>query len=243
MYKRQVFTIRYESNGTTFRKMLLFINKRAMLTLGGPSHTIASTLDVILEEFFKAERSDSNEPSLEEELNKDYAENFLKTYELIPGDPREPGSKRFSVEPLWKNPATMPPYDLERGPKEAFRRFLALERKINLVKNSKLKDGYHSLMEKHIANRMLEEFGSFDDLKEDFYDSVFDPSKKEEFLALDPTHLVIQPSKQNHKIRTTVDYSNLNVLFFRGKNMLPPIHEKVAGLRCHTIGLNSIFCC
>ena len=59
-----------------------------------------------------------------------------------------------------------------------------MERKINLVKNSKLKDGYQSSMEKHIANGMLEEFGSFDDLKEDFYDSVFDPSKKEEFLVL-----------------------------------------------------------
>ena len=120
----------------------------------------------------------------------------------------------------------MPPYDSERGTKEALRRFLALERKINLVKNSKLKDGYHSSMQKHIANGMLEEFGSFDDLKEDFYDSVFDPSKTEEFLALAPTHLVIQPSKQNHKIRTTVDYSNLNGLFSRSKNMLPPIHEK-----------------
>ena len=54
------------------------VNKRAMLTLGGPSHAIASILDVILEEFFKAERSDSNEPSLEDELSKDYAETFLK---------------------------------------------------------------------------------------------------------------------------------------------------------------------
>ena len=125
----------------------------------------------------------------------------------------------------------MPPYDSERGTKEALRRFLALERKINLVKNSELKDGYHSSMEKHIENVILEEFGSFDDLNEDFYDSVFDLSKKEEFLALSPTHLVIQPSKQNHKIRTTVDYSNLNGLFSRGKNMLPPIHEKVAELR------------
>ena len=64
---------------------------------------------------------------------------------------------------------------------------------------SKSKDDYHSSMEKHIANEMLEEFEGLDDLKEDFYDSVFDPSKKEEFLALAPTHLVIQPSKQNHK--------------------------------------------
>ena len=83
---------------------------------------------------------------------------FLKTYEVIPGGPKEPGSKRFCVEPLWKNPAMMPPYDSERGTKEALRRFLALERKINPVKNSKLKDGYHSSTEKHIANGMLEEF-------------------------------------------------------------------------------------
>ena len=78
---------------------------------------------------------------------------------------------------------------------------------------------------------MMEEFGKFDDLKENFSDSVFDPDKKEEFLALSPTHLVVQPSKEDHKIRTTLDYSNLNGLFSRGKYMLPHIYEKVAELR------------
>ena len=75
----------------------------------------------------------------------------------------------------------IPPYDSERATREAFGRFLALEREINLVKNSKLKDGYHSSMQKHIANGMLEEFGSFDDLKENFHDIIFDLNKSSNF--------------------------------------------------------------
>ena len=82
-------------------------------------------------------------------------------------------------------------------------------------------------MQKLIANGMLEQFGSFDELKESFYDSIYDPNKKDESRALAPTHLVIQPSKESHRIRTPVDYSGLNALFSRGNNMLPPIHEKL----------------
>ena len=173
------------------------VNNRTMLTLGGPSNAVASTLDVILEVFFKAEKGENGEPSLEQEINKDYTENLLKTYELIPGDPGERGSKRFRIEPLWKSPQMMPSYDSEQGTKEALRRFLALERKINLAKNSKLKDGYHSSMAKHIASGMMEEYGKFDDLKEDFLNAVFDPAKKDESLALTPTRLVVQPSKDD----------------------------------------------
>ena len=36
---------------------------------------------------------------------------------------------------------------------------------------------------------------------------------------------------KTHKIRTIVDFSGLNILFSRGSNLLPPIHEKVAQLR------------
>ena len=82
-----------------------------------------------------------------------------------------------------------------------------------------------------MTNGMLEQFGNFDDLNESFYDGIYDPNKKEEFLILTPTHLVIQPSRESHKIRITVDHSNLNGLFSKGNNMLPPIHEKVAELR------------
>ena len=87
--------------------------------MGGASPALAATLDVVLEEFFRAERSegDDNGPSLECELNKD-----------------EVGSKRFSVEPLWKDAALIPPYYSEKGTREALRSVLSLERKINLVK-------------------------------------------------------------------------------------------------------------
>ena len=78
-----------------------------------------------MEEFFKAETSENNNngPSLEDELNKGYADNFINTYELISGDPNEPGCKRFCVEPLWKNPQLMQQYDSEKGTREALRRF------------------------------------------------------------------------------------------------------------------------
>ena len=78
---------------------------------------------------------------------------------------------------------------------------------------------------------MLAQFGTFDEFKESFYDSIYNPNKKDEFLAWAPTRWVLQPSKVNHKIMTTVDYSGLNPLFSRGNNLLPPIHEKVAELR------------
>ena len=78
--------------------------------------------------------------------------------------------------------------------------------KIHLVKNSKLKEGYHSSVQKHIASGMLERFGTFEELKGSFYDAVYDPSKKSKFRALASMHLVLQPNKETRKIRTTVDY-------------------------------------
>ena len=37
------------------------ISRRAMITMGGPSHAVESTLGVVLEEFFKAERSENDD--------------------------------------------------------------------------------------------------------------------------------------------------------------------------------------
>ena len=169
---------------------------------------------------------------MEVELNKAYSDNFLNTYELIQGDPNEVGSKRFRVEPLWKDAALVPPYDSERGTREALRRFLALERKINLVKNTRLKEGYHSSMQKHIDSGMLERFDTYENLKDSFCDAVYDPNDKEELRALSPVHLVLQ-DKETHKIRTTMDYSGLNILFSKSSNLLPPIHEKLENMCWH----------
>ena len=60
---------------------------------------------------------------------------------------------------------------------------------------------------------MLRELGSFEDLKDQFSESVLNPNEKDKFLILAPTHLVVQATKQDHHVRTTVDYSGVNKLF------------------------------
>ena len=85
-------------------------------------------------------------------------------------------------------------------------------------------------MQKHIDSGMLERFDTYENLKDSFCDAVYDASNKEQFRALSPVHLVLQ-DKDTHKIRTTIDYSGLNILFSKGSNLLPPIHEKVAEFR------------
>ena len=114
------------------------------------------------------------------------------------------GSKRFRVEPLWKDAALIPPYDSEKGTREALRRFLALERKINLVKNSRLKEGYHSSMQKHIASGMLERFDTYEKLKDSFCDAVYDPDNKEEFRFLTLCTLFFKTKKLIKFVRPSI---------------------------------------
>ena len=131
--------------------MDLPFRKSSLVCLRGPNNAPASFLDVILEEFFKSEQIVPESNSMEEEINQQYTKEFLDTFELIENN-LDPGARRFLVNPLWKRNDLIPTYDSEQGTKDALRRFLALERRVNLAKNSKLKEGYHGFISKHILS-------------------------------------------------------------------------------------------
>ena len=59
---------------------------------------------------------------------------------------------------------------------------------------------------------MLLKLGNFDDHKESFLTSELIEGKEAEFMALAPTHLVIQ-NKSSRPVRHTIDYTSLNGLF------------------------------
>ena len=81
---------------------------------------------------------------MDDQLNDEYAKEFKETYQLVDNE-TEVGAKRFSVVPLWKPVELMPEYDAEACTKKTLRRFLALQRKINIPKNKKRRTGIISL--------------------------------------------------------------------------------------------------
>ena len=95
---------------------------------------------------------------------------------------------------------------------------MALERKINLPRNNKLKEGYHGSFKKNLATGMLQLLGNFEDLKEEFCNSTLVEVIEHDLMVLAPTHLVVQ-SKEAHKIRATVDFVKLNSMFLKEKTL------------------------
>ena len=78
---------------------------------------------------------------MEDEKNQSYEKIFNETHMLV-NNTEEAGAKRFSVIPHWKPAELRPDYSPVSSTKETLRRYLALERKINMTKNKKLKQGY-----------------------------------------------------------------------------------------------------
>ena len=79
---------------------------------------------------------------------------------------------------------------------------------------------------------MLVKYGRFEDLKETFMNAYPIEGQEEKFVALAPSHLVVQ-DKDSHPIRLTVDYTTLNNFFSKASNMLNPIESKVLEMRAH----------
>ena len=168
---------------------------------------------------------------MEQEMNQSYKENFKRSHTLV-NNREEPGAKRFSVIPHWKPAELRPDFSPVSSTKETLRRYLALERKIHMTKNKKLKEGYEAAIRKNIASGMLVKYGRFEDLKEIFMNAYPIEGREEEFVALAPSHLVVQ-DKDSHPIRLTVDYTTLNNFFSKASNMLNPIESKVLEMRAH----------
>ena len=104
---------------------------------------------------------------MEKEMNESYERSFKDTHMLV-DNTEEAGAKRFSVIPRWKPAELRPEYSPVTSTKETLRGYLALERKINMTKNKKLKQGYESSIRKNISTGMLQKYGRFEDLKESF---------------------------------------------------------------------------
>ena len=79
---------------------------------------------------------------------------------------------------------------------------------------------------------MLVKYGRFEDLKETFMNAYPIEGQEEKFVALAPSHLVVQ-DKDSYPIRLTVDYTTLNNFFSKASNMLNPIESKVLEMRAH----------
>ena len=77
-----------------------------------------------------------------------------------------------------------------------------------------MKQGYEASIRKNIASGMLVKYGRFEDLKETFMNAHPIEGQEEKFVALAPSHLVVQ-DKDSHPIRLTVDYTTLNNFFPR----------------------------
>ena len=103
-----------------------------------------------------------------------------------------------------------------------------------MTKNKKLKQGYETPICKNISSGMLQKYGRFEDLKETFMNAYPIEGEEEKFLALAPSHLVVQ-DKDSHPVRLTVDYTNLNNFFSKAANMLNPIETNVLEMRAHKI--------
>ena len=73
---------------------------------------------------------------------------------------------------------------------------------------------------------MLQKYGPYDDVKEEFMTSYPNDREEEEFNGLAPSHLVVQ-NKAKHPVCFTIDYTNLNNFFSKAANTLSPIQEKV----------------
>ena len=126
---------------------------------------------------------------------------------MLVDNTEEAGAKRFSVIPHWKPAELRPDYSPVTSTKETLRRYLALERKINMTKNKKLKQGYETFIRKNISSGMLQQYGRFEDLRETFMNAYPIEGEEEKFVALAPSHLVVQ-DKDSHPVRLTVDYTN-----------------------------------
>ena len=101
-----------------------------------------------------------------------------------------------------------------------------------MTKNKKLKQGYESSIRKNISSGMLQKYSRFEDLKESFMTAYPIAGEEEKFLALAPSHLVVQ-DKEDHPVRLTVDYTTLNTFFSKATNMLNPIETKVLEMRSY----------
>ena len=91
----------------------------------------------MLKEFFKSESPPQLQKTMEKEMNESYEKNFKDTYVLV-DNIEEPGAKRFSVIPHCKPIELRPEYSPVASTKETLRRYLALERRLNMTKNKKL---------------------------------------------------------------------------------------------------------
>ena len=95
-----------------------------------------------------------------------------------------------------------------------------------------MKQGYESSIRKNMSSGMLRKYGRFEDLKESFMTAYPVAGEEEKFLALAPSHLVVQ-DKEDHPVRFTVDYTTLNAFFSKATNMLNPIETKVLEMRSY----------
>merc|ERR1712218_433338 len=101
---------------------------------------------------------------MDREMNESYERSFKETHMLV-DNTEEAGAKRFSVIPHWKPAELRPDISPVSSTKETLRRYLALERKINMTKNKKLKQGFEASIRKNIASGMLVKYVRFEDLK------------------------------------------------------------------------------
>ena len=125
--------------------------KRYLLNISGQKGVRTAFLDILLQEFFKSENtSPPLQRTMQDEVNESYEIKFKESYTLV-DNKNEPGAKRFCVIPHWKPAELRPTHVPEVTSKEALRRFLALERKLNSTKNKKLKSGYEESIHKNIS--------------------------------------------------------------------------------------------
>ena len=79
---------------------------------------------------------------------------------------------------------------------------------------------------------MLRKHGGFEEFKESFMTAYPVAGEEEKFLALAPSHLVVQ-DKEDHPVRLAIDYTTLNAFFSKATNMLSPIETKVLEMRSY----------
>ena len=114
--------------------------RKSLIALGGPSVVKSAFLDILLKEFFETESPSPLQGTMEQEMNQSYERKFKETHTLV-NNTEEAGAKRFSVIPHWKPAELRPDYSPVSSTKETLRRYLALERKINMTRNKKFETG------------------------------------------------------------------------------------------------------
>lgn len=120
---------------------------RSYVSVSENRPAMASFSDVILHKFFEAEKDTLDNRTIQEKSDQSHDEDFHKIYKLETEE-NELGTKRFSVNPLWKDPEPRPEYDPYENTKMVMTRHQGLERKLYFARNVKMKKAYQGGIKK-----------------------------------------------------------------------------------------------